>query len=55
VTNYAPLKAVKKDMEPALGASHLEQEIELNPNLAVLYGRKASELQSLLTDESSRP
>ena len=49
------LKGRKKDMEPTLGASYLEQEIELNPNLAVLYGRKASELQFLLTDESSRP
>ena len=35
--------------------SHQEQEVELHPNIAELYGRKVAELQSLLTDESSRP
>ena len=39
-------------MERALVSGHLEQEVELHPNIADLYGRKVSELQSLLTDES---
>ena len=49
------LEGRKKDMERALVSGHLEQEVELHPNIADLYGRKVSELKSLLTDESSRP
>jgi len=49
------LEGRKKDMERALVSGHLEQGVELHPNIADLYGKKVSELQSLLTDESSRP
>ena len=49
------LEGRKKDLELSLAADHREQEVELHPNIAELYGRKVAELQSLLTDETSRP
>ncbi len=49
------LEGRKHDLERTLAVSHQEQEVELHPNIAELYGRKVAELQSLLTDESSRP
>jgi len=45
----------KQDLERALAATYQEQEVELHPNIAELYGRKVTELKTLLTDESSRP
>lgn len=49
------LEGRKHELERTLEVDHLEQEVELHPNIAELYGRKVAELQSLLTDESSRP
>jgi site-specific DNA recombinase len=49
------LEGQKQNLERSLAADHREQEVELHPNIAELYGRKVAELQTLLTDESSRP
>ena len=45
----------KHTLERTQAATHQEQEVELHPNIAELYGRKVTELKTLLTDESSRP
>ena len=45
----------KHTLERTLAATHQEHEVELHPNIAELYGRKVTELKTLLTDESSRP
>ena len=49
------LEARKRDLELKLAATHDEQAVEPHPNMAELYVRKVSELQTLLIDETSRP
>jgi hypothetical protein len=45
----------KHTLEHTLAATHQEHEVALHPNIAELYGRKVTELKTLLMDESSRP
>ena len=45
----------KRDLEQTLAANHKEQPVELHPNMAELYRKKVTELQSLLTDDTARP
>ena len=48
------LEARKRDLERTLVANHEERAVELHPNMADLYRKKVTELQSLLTDETMR-
>ena len=48
------LEARKRDLERSLTANHDERAVELHPNLADLYRKKVTELQSLLADETAR-
>lgn len=49
------LEARKQDMDQLLANNHHEHTVEIHPNMAELYRRRVLELQSLLTDETSRP
>ena len=49
------LESRKRDLEQTLTAAHDDQAIEPHPNMAGLYRKKVSELQTLLTDEATRP
>ncbi len=49
------LEVRKHDLERTINAVHEEQSVELHPNMADLYHKKVTELQSLLTDETARP
>ena len=49
------LEVRKRDLERTINAVHEEQSVELHPNMADLYHKKVTELQSLLTDETARP
>ncbi len=48
------LEGRKKDLERALASTREQAVIEPHPNMAELYRRKISELQSLLNDEKAR-
>jgi len=48
------LEARKREFERSLESVHEEQSIEFHPNMAELYRKKVTELQSLLTDEAPR-
>jgi len=48
------LEARKRKLERSLELVHEEQTIEFHPNMAELYRKKVTELQSLLTDEDPR-
>ena len=47
------LEARKRDLERASSTSLEERAIELHPNIADLYRKKVTQLQSLLTDETT--
>ncbi|MBT3360855.1 MAG: recombinase family protein [Rhodospirillales bacterium] len=49
------LEERKRDLERASSTSREDQAIELHPNMADLYRKKVTELQSLLTDETTHP
>jgi site-specific DNA recombinase len=49
------LEARKKDLNRALNAVHEDRTVEVHPNIADLYRKKVTELQTLLLDETSRP
>ena len=49
------LEARKRDLERTLTANHDERAVELHPNIAELYRKKVTELQTLLADETARP
>jgi hypothetical protein len=49
------LVARKRELEQAKAAKQVDQVIEVHPNMAELYARKVMQLQSLLTDETTRP
>ena len=49
------LEQQKKDLDRAIKTSHDETAIEAHPNIADLYRKKVMELQTLLSDEKSRP
>ncbi len=49
------LEARKREIEQMLDAVHVDRIVELHPNMAELYAKKATELQSLLMDETARP
>ena len=49
------LEIRKQDLERALASTRDEGMIALHPNMAELYRRKVTELQSLLSDETARP
>jgi DNA invertase Pin-like site-specific DNA recombinase len=49
------LEARKRDLERMLAANYEERAVELHPNIADLYRKKVTELQSLLTDETAHP
>jgi len=49
------LEARKRDLELNLAATNDEQAVEPHPNMAELYAKKVSELQTLLIDENARP
>ncbi len=49
------LEARKREAERKLDTVHDDRTVELHPNMAELYAKKATDLQSLLTDDSSRP
>nr|MBC8269582.1 hypothetical protein [Rhodospirillaceae bacterium] len=49
------LEQQKKDLDHAIKSTHAETAIEVHPNIAELYHKKVMELQTLLTDETSRP
>jgi site-specific DNA recombinase len=48
------LESRKRDLERTLTTAHDDQVIEPHPNMADLYRKKVSELQTLLTDETAR-
>ena len=48
------LEARKRELELNLAATHDEQAVEPHPNMAELYAKKVSELQTLLIDENAR-
>ena len=49
------LEARKRDLERTRESIHEERTVEFHPNVAELYRRKVTELQSLLSDENTRP
>ena len=49
------LEERKRDLDHAIKSTHDETAIEVHPNIAELYRKKVMELQTLLTDETSRP
>ena len=49
------LETRKREAEQLLDAVRDDRAVELHPNMAELYAKKATELQSLLTDEAARP
>jgi hypothetical protein len=49
------LEARKRELERAFDSTQNERVITLHPNIAELYRRKVGELQTLLTDETTRP
>jgi hypothetical protein len=49
------LEERKKELERDLASTREQAVIEQHPNMAELYRRKISELQSLLSDETARP
>ena len=52
-----PLKALegrKRELEHSIKSTHEEATVEVHPNMAELYRKKVIELQSLLTDETTR-
>ena len=49
------LEERKRDLERAIISTHDETAIEVHPNIAELYRKKVMELQTLLSDEASRP
>ena len=48
------LEARKRGLELNLASTHDEQAVEPHPNMADLYAKKVSELQTLLIDETTR-
>ena len=48
------LEARKQNLEQMRVAVHEDQTVELHPNVAELYRKKVTELQSLLIDETAR-
>ena len=49
------LEARKRDLERSIKITHEEAAVEVHPNMADLYRKKVMELQSLLSDDTSRP
>ena len=49
------LEARKLDLERQMLSADDQSNIKVHPNIAELYARKVMELQSLLTDETTRP
>jgi site-specific DNA recombinase len=49
------LEARKRDMDRQMLAADEDRNIDVHPNMAELYARKVTKLQSLLTDEATRP
>ncbi len=49
------LEARKRDLEHSIKSTHEEAAVEIHPNMADLYRKKVMELQSLLSDDTSRP
>ncbi len=49
------LEVRKRDLERAMKTMLKDAKIEVHPNMAELYRKQVLELQSLLTDETSRP
>jgi site-specific DNA recombinase len=48
------LEARKQGLERTMASAHEDQTVELHPNVAELYRKKVTELQSLLVDETAR-
>ncbi len=48
------LETRKQNLERMRDAVHEDQTVELHPNVAELYRKKVTELQSLLIDETAR-
>jgi site-specific DNA recombinase len=49
------LEVRKRDIERQLASANDDRTVEAHPNMAELYAKKVTELQSLLTDEATRP
>ncbi len=49
------LEIRKRDLERSTKITHEEAAVEVHPNMAELYRKKVTKLQSLLTDETTRP
>ena len=49
------LEARKRDLERTIKITQEEAAVEVHPNMADLYRKKVMELQSLLSDDTSRP
>ncbi len=49
------LEVRKRDLERSIKITHEEAAVEVHPNMAELYRKKVTKLQSLLTDETTRP
>ena len=49
------LEIRKRDLELNLATTHDDQAVEPHPNMAKLYAKKVTELQTLLIDETSSP
>ncbi len=49
------LEIRKRDLERSIKITHEEAAVEVHPNMAELYRKKVTKLQSLLTDETTRP
>ena len=49
------LEAKKRQLEQSIKSLKTERTIEVHPNMADLYRKKVAELQTLLTDEHTKP
>jgi acetyl-CoA carboxylase alpha subunit len=49
------LESRKRDLERLIKVTHEEAAVELHPNMADLYRKKVTQLQTLMTDEMTRP
>ena len=49
------LETRKHDLDRTMASALEERTVEFHPNVAELYRRKVTELQSLLSDENTRP
>ncbi|MBL6957827.1 MAG: hypothetical protein ISR52_02520 [Rhodospirillales bacterium] len=49
------LETRKRNLERTINSVHDDKTVEIHPNIADLYRKRVGELQTLLTDDTSRP